>query len=178
LACRSSDYNKVNNYRWQSGDFNSSSNNNNNNNNNNSSNNNIISRSYGDKSGQWQKKTSKAYGSSDYLDLDKKLSSMTNRDIASFMQRASKDKDRFYGEDLMKIVQKLTDLPDSMSMIQLSQLVNSLRIYDDKDEAVVPLIKVFTKKVRRSKVVLDSWAVGNMLYGLQGMRSDCPEVRA
>jgi len=54
----------------------------------------------------------------------------------------------------MKIVQKLTDLPDSMRMIQLSQLVNSLRIYDDKDEAVVYLIKVITKKVRNSKVIL------------------------
>ena len=72
------------------------------------------------------------------------------------MQRASKDKHRFYGKDLMKIVQKLTDLPDSMRMIQLSQLVNSLRIYDDKDEAVVYLIKVITKKVRKSKAILDA----------------------
>jgi len=72
------------------------------------------------------------------------------------MQRASKDKHRFYGKDLMKIVQKLTDLPDSMRMIQLSQLVNSLRIYDDKDEAVVYLIKVITKKVWKSEVILDA----------------------
>ncbi len=70
----------------------------------------------------------------------------------------------------MKIVQKLTDLPDSMSMIQLSQLVNSLSIYDDKDEAVVYLIKVITKKVRKSKVILGAQAVG--------MKSDSPEVIA
>jgi hypothetical protein len=60
---------------------------------------------------------------------------MNNKEIASFMQRASKAEHRFYGEDLMKIVQKLTDLPDSMKMIQLSQLVYSLCMYDDKDEA-------------------------------------------
>ena len=78
----------------------------------------------------------------------------------------------------MKIVQKLTDLPDSMRMIQLSELINSLSIYDDKDEAVVYLIKVFTKKVRKSKVILGAQAVGNMLYGLQRMKSDSPEVRA
>ena len=78
----------------------------------------------------------------------------------------------------MKIVQKLTDLSDSMSMIQLSQLVNSLRIYDDKDKAVVNLIKVITKKVRKSEVILNSQAVGMMLYGLKGMKSDSPEVIA
>jgi hypothetical protein len=70
------------------------------------------------------------------------------------MQRASKDKHRLYGEDLMKIVQKLSSLDDSMSMIPPSQLVNSLSIYDYKDEAVVHLIEVITKKVRKSEVLL------------------------
>ena len=131
LASRSRDDNKVNNDRWQSGDINSSNNNKNS----------ITKRTYGDKSGHKQIKTFRADGSSsDYRDLVKKLPFMKNSDIASNMQRASKTEYRFYGEDLMKIVQKLTDLPDSMSMIQLSQLVNSLRIYDDKDEAVVYLI--------------------------------------
>ena len=115
---------------------------------------------------------------SDYLDLVEKLPFMSNRDIASFMQRASKAEHRFYGEDLMKIVQKPASLDDSMRMIPLSQLVNSLSIYDDKDEAVVHLIEVITKKVRKSEVILNSQAVGNMLYGLKGMKSDSPEVRA
>ncbi len=59
---------------------------------------------------------------SDYLDLVEKLPFMSNRDIASFMQRASKAEHRFYGEDLMKIVQKPASLDDSMRMIPLSQL--------------------------------------------------------
>ena len=78
---------------------------------------------------------------------------MNNSDIASNMQRGSKAEHRFYGEDLMKIVQKLASLDDSMRMIPLSQLVNSLSIYDDKDEAVVHLIEVITKKVRKSEVI-------------------------
>ena len=146
LASRSRDDNKVNNYRWQSDDINSSINNSIN----------ITARSYGDKSGHKQIKTLKTDDRSDIYDLVKKLPFMNNSDIASNMQRASKAKHRFYGENLMKIVQKLTDLPDSMSMIQLSQLVNSLSIYDDKDEAVVYLIKVITKKVWKSEVILDA----------------------
>ena len=144
LAPRSRDYIKVNNYRWQSGDINGRSNN---------TNNSITARSYGDKSGRGQKKTLKADDRSDYLDLVKKLPFMNNSDIASNMQRGSKAEHRFYGEDLMKIVQKLASLDDSMRMIPLSQLVNSLSIYDDKDEAVVHLIEVITKKVRKSEVI-------------------------
>jgi hypothetical protein len=102
LASRSRDDNKVNNYRWQSDDINSS--------NNNSIN--ITARSYGDKSGHKQIKTLKTDDRSDIYDLDKKLPFMNNSDIASNMQRASKAKHRFYEENLMKIVQKLTDLPD------------------------------------------------------------------
>ncbi len=162
LASRSRDDNKVNNYRWQSDDINSSNSNNKNS---------ITARSYGDKSNHGQIKTFEADGSSVIYDLDKLIPPMNKSNIASFMQKTSKAKRRFYGEDLMKIVQKLADLPDSMRMIQLSQLVNSLRIYDDKDEAVVHLIKVITKKVRNSKAVLSSQAVGNMLYGLKGMIS-------
>ena len=144
LASRSGDDNKVNNDRWQSGDINSSNNNKNS----------ITKRTYGDKSGHKQIKTFRADGSSsDYRDLVKKLPFMKNSDIASNMQRASKAKHRFYGEDLMKIVQKLTSLDDSMRMIPLSKLVNSLSIYDDKDEAVVHLIEVITKKVRKSEVI-------------------------
>jgi len=135
LASRSGDDNKVNNYRWQSDDINSSS----------SNNINIRARSYGDKSNHGQNKTLKTDGSSVIYDLDTLLPPMNKSSIASFMQKTSKAEHRFYGEDLMKIVQKLTDLPDSMSMIQLSQLVNSLSIYDDKDKAVVHLIKVITK---------------------------------
>jgi hypothetical protein len=85
LASRSGDDNKVNNYRWQSDDINSSNNNKNS----------ITARSYVDKSGHKQIKTFRADGSrSDYRDLDKKLQSMNNSDIASFMQRASKAKHR------------------------------------------------------------------------------------
>jgi hypothetical protein len=149
------------------GDINSSSNNNNIN---------ITARSYGDKSGHGQIKTFEADGSSVIYDLDTLLPPMNKSSIASFMQKTNKAKHRFYGEDLMKIVLKLTDLPDSMRAIQLSQLVNSLRIYDDKDEAVVHLIKVIAKKVRKSKVILGAQAVGNMLYGLKGMKSDSLEV--
>ena len=144
LASRSGDDNKVNNDRWQSGDINSSNNNNKNS---------ITKRSYVDKSGHKQIKTFRADSSSDYRDLVKKLPSMNNSDIASFIKRASKAEHRFYGEDLMKIVQKLASLDDSMRMIPLSQLVNSLSIYDDKDEAVVHLIEVITKKVRKSEVI-------------------------
>ena len=118
---------------------------------------------YGDKSNHGQTTTLKHDDRSVIYDLDKLLPPMNNSSIASFMQKTSKAEHRFYGEDLMKIVQKLTDLPDSMSMIQLSQLVNSLRTYDDKDKAVVYLIKVITKKVRKSKVILGAQAVGNML---------------
>jgi len=167
LASRSRDDNKVNNYRWQSDDINSSNNN---------KNNRITKRSYGDRSSHGQIKTFTADGSSVIYDLDTLIPPMNRSSIASFMQKTSKYKHRFYGEDLMKIVQKLTDLPDSMSMIQLSQLVNSLRIYDDKDKAVAHLIKVITKKVRNSEVILGSLAVGNMLYGLKGMKSDSLEV--
>ena len=56
------------------------------------------------------------------------------------MQRASKAEHRFYGEDLMKIVQKLASLDDSMRMIPLLQLVNSLSIYDDKDVEIMIII--------------------------------------
>jgi len=129
----------------------------------------IITRLYGDK-GRYEQKV--------YGDLDELLPNMTNRSIASFMQRISRDKHRFQREDLMKIVQRLVALPDRMDMIPLSQLMNSLRIYDDKDEAVLYLIEAITQKVRKSKLILDSQAIGNMLYGLQRMRSDSPEVRA
>ena len=169
LACRSGDDNKVNNYRWQSDDINSSNNNNNNN---------ITARSYSDKSGHGQIKTFESDGSSVIYDLHTLLPPMNKSSIASFMQKTSKVEHRFYGEDLMKIVQKLTSLDDSMRMIPLSQLVNSLSIYDDKDKAVVYLITVITKKVRKSKVILGAQAVGNMLYGLKGMKSDSLEVRA
>jgi hypothetical protein len=140
LASRSRGDNKVNNDRWQNGDINRSSNKINNNN--------ITARSYGDKSGHGQIKTFETDDSSVIYDLDTLLPPMNKSSIASFMQKTSKAKHRFYGEDLMKIVLKLTDLPDSMSMIQLSQLVNSLRIYDDKDEAVLHLIKVIAEKVK------------------------------
>ena len=97
LASRSGDDNKVNNYRWQSDDINSSNNNN------------IRARSYGDKSNHGQKKTLKTDGSSVIYDLDTLLPPMNKSSIASFMQKTSKAEHRFYGEDLMKIVQKLTD---------------------------------------------------------------------
>ena len=128
---------------------------------------------YGDKSNHGQTTTLKHDDRSVIYDLDKLLPPMNNSSIASFMQKTSKAEHRLYGEDLMKIVQKLTDLPNSMYMIPLSQLVNSLSIYDEAD---VNLIKVITTKVRKSKVILGSQAVGNMLYGLKGMKSDCPEV--
>ena len=79
----------------------------------NNNDNSITARSYGDKSGRGQKKTLTADDRSDYLDLVKKLPFMNNSDIASNMQRGSKAEHRFYGEYLMKIVQKLASLDDS-----------------------------------------------------------------
>jgi hypothetical protein len=67
LASRIGDDNKVNNYRWQSDDINSSNNNKNS----------ITARSYGVKSGHKQIKTFTADGSSSVIyDLDKLLTPM------------------------------------------------------------------------------------------------------
>ena len=43
---------------------------------------------------------------------------------------------------------------------------------------MIALVKELSRLVKTCKEPLKAKDVGNMLYGLQGMTSDCPEVRA
>ena len=59
----------------------------------------------------------------------------------------------------------------------VSKILHGCRIYNNEDKYVLMFIRVLTRQISLSKMVLDGQGVGNCLYGLQRMSSDSDEVK-
>jgi hypothetical protein len=74
------------------------------------------------------------------------------------------------------IAADLQEMDSHDKMKAFSQLMHSLNKYMDKDDGILDLIPVVTELLKNSGIRLDSQAVGNMIYGMEGMSSDKHDV--
>ena len=105
----------------------------------------------------------------------KKTATFSLRDIASILQSSAKFGLRI--NDLEKITAELNKNTEKVTIIALSRCIYGLKsIEKNSQQDFLPLIAALTSKVRASRDRLDAQGIGNMLYGLQNLRSETREV--
>ena len=101
---------------------------------------------------------------------------MNGMHIANFMSAASKAKCKLPGRYISKIATAIRSSKVKMTMIEMSMLLHSLRMYKHGDEFIMDLIKAITELFKAYNGKITGRVVGNMVLGLKGMSSDREEV--
>ena len=78
---------------------------------------------------------------------------------------------------LPDLIRKTKGCSAPVSMIGMSSAFTGLRSINNDDQVVLEYIFALTQQFKRSEEIFGAQAVGNSLYGLQNMKSDCNEVR-